>query len=346
MVAAMIALAHEAGLTAVAVGIETNRQLALARELDCSVGQGNLLHAARVAGAPASQGTGRDGNVRAMASARATGGSSQPALSDDERRRAPKARGRDRGRGDGRGRDARRAGHRLDGRLPARRRSAERELSGLSCVATSPATERAARALGLDRRRVSRSSASWTSRSTAPTRSTRGAGWSRAGAAPTRARRSWRRRRERFVVIVSPEKARAGARRRPVPLELLARSALADARCARLRADAPCATRRTSPDGGLIADYLGPIGDPAELAARLGATPGVVEHGLFAPEMVERDPDRRRGRRGAPPRRRRGRLAPRGGVHGARAATRLARGRSSSPEDMGWRASTPSSSMT
>jgi diguanylate cyclase (GGDEF)-like protein/PAS domain S-box-containing protein len=44
MVAAMIALAHEARLTAVAVGIETNRQLALARELDCEVGQGFLLH--------------------------------------------------------------------------------------------------------------------------------------------------------------------------------------------------------------------------------------------------------------------------------------------------------------
>lgn len=44
MVAAMIALAHKAGLTAVAVGIETNRQLALARELDCTVGQGFLLH--------------------------------------------------------------------------------------------------------------------------------------------------------------------------------------------------------------------------------------------------------------------------------------------------------------
>jgi len=44
MFAATIALAKEAGLTAVAVGIETNRQLALARELHCSVGQGFLLH--------------------------------------------------------------------------------------------------------------------------------------------------------------------------------------------------------------------------------------------------------------------------------------------------------------
>ncbi len=42
--AATIALAREARLTAVAVGIETNRQLALARELECSVGQGFLLH--------------------------------------------------------------------------------------------------------------------------------------------------------------------------------------------------------------------------------------------------------------------------------------------------------------
>ena len=44
LVAAIIALAHEARLTAVAVGIETNRQLALARELHCEVGQGFLLH--------------------------------------------------------------------------------------------------------------------------------------------------------------------------------------------------------------------------------------------------------------------------------------------------------------
>ena len=36
----------------------------------------------------------------------------------------------------------------------------------------------------------------------------------------------------------------------------------------------------------MIADYLGPIEDPRALAARLSATPGVVEHGLFAPELV------------------------------------------------------------
>ncbi len=35
----------------------------------------------------------------------------------------------------------------------------------------------------------------------------------------------------------------------------------------------------------MIADYEGPVGDPAALAARF-ATPGVVEHGLFPPDMV------------------------------------------------------------
>lgn len=41
-----------------------------------------------------------------------------------------------------------------------------------------------------------------------------------------------------------------------------------------------------SPDGGVIADYRGDVSDPAELAARLSALPGVVGHGLFPPEMV------------------------------------------------------------
>jgi ribose 5-phosphate isomerase A len=36
----------------------------------------------------------------------------------------------------------------------------------------------------------------------------------------------------------------------------------------------------------VIADYRGEIGDPAALAARLDADPGVSSHGLFPPEMV------------------------------------------------------------
>jgi ribose 5-phosphate isomerase A len=41
-----------------------------------------------------------------------------------------------------------------------------------------------------------------------------------------------------------------------------------------------------SPDGGVIADYRGEVGDPAALAARLEADPGVAAHGLFPPVMV------------------------------------------------------------
>ena len=41
-----------------------------------------------------------------------------------------------------------------------------------------------------------------------------------------------------------------------------------------------------SPDDGVIADYRGDVGDPAALAARLEADPGVAAHGLFPPAMV------------------------------------------------------------
>ena len=41
-----------------------------------------------------------------------------------------------------------------------------------------------------------------------------------------------------------------------------------------------------SPDDGAIADYRGEIGDPAALAARLEADPGISSHGLFPPAMV------------------------------------------------------------
>ena len=87
---------------------------------------------------------------------------------------------------------------------------------------------------------------------------------------------------ERFVVIASSDKL-VEALAPPVPLELLpfgVDATLAAVAPAQLR-DVP-----PSPDGGLIADYLGPIDDAADLAARLAGTAGVVEHGLFAPELV------------------------------------------------------------
>jgi ribose 5-phosphate isomerase A len=87
---------------------------------------------------------------------------------------------------------------------------------------------------------------------------------------------------ERFVVLVSSNKL-VPQLTAPVPLELLAFGVEATLRSlgpARLRGGP------TSPDGGLIADYDGPIGDPTALADRLSNTPGVIEHGLFAPQLV------------------------------------------------------------
>jgi ribose 5-phosphate isomerase A len=86
----------------------------------------------------------------------------------------------------------------------------------------------------------------------------------------------------RFVVIASSNKLveRLTA---PIPLELAEfglAATLARVQPVRLR-DAPL-----SPDGGVIADYLGEVGDPAELAAHFSATVGVVGHGLFEPAIV------------------------------------------------------------
>jgi ribose 5-phosphate isomerase A len=86
----------------------------------------------------------------------------------------------------------------------------------------------------------------------------------------------------RFVVIVDSSKL-VEAIGPPIPLELLAYGLPATLR--RL-GHATLRGVPASPDGGVIADYGGPVGDPAALAARLSATPGVVDHGLFPPELV------------------------------------------------------------
>lgn len=92
---------------------------------------------------------------------------------------------------------------------------------------------------------------------------------------------------DRFVVVVDSTKAVA-ALHPPVPLELLSFGTASSLR--RLLAAAGPVRRRPgvgpSPDGGVICDYLGPVGDPAHLAAALQAVPGVVEHGLFPPSLV------------------------------------------------------------
>lgn len=152
---------------------------------------------------------------------------------------------------------------------------------GLRCVATSPATEAAARELGLsvepfeklDRLDLAVDGAD----QIAPD------GWVVKGGGGAHAREKVvAAAAERFVVIASSDKL-VEAIGPPIPLELLAYGVAAT-----LRRLAPADLRDAppSPDGGLIADYRGPVGDPAAVAARLAGTPGVVEHGLFPPELV------------------------------------------------------------
>ena len=157
----------------------------------------------------------------------------------------------------------------------------ERELKEVSCVATSPATERAARALGLTVRTLDEMCDLDVAIDGADQIDPSGWLVKGGGAAQTREKIVAAAAR-RFVVIASAEKA-VRQLAPPVPLELMRfglHSTLRALSQARLR-EVP-----ESPDGGLIADYVGPVADPRELASWLSATPGVVEHGLFAPEMV------------------------------------------------------------
>jgi ribose 5-phosphate isomerase A len=149
------------------------------------------------------------------------------------------------------------------------------------CAATSPRTEHAARELGLkiedlasiDRFDITIDGAD----QIAPD------GWlvKGGGGAHTR-EKIIAAAAERFVVIADSSKP-VRALHSPVPLELLSFGLRAT-----MRRVVPLSLRDVplSPDGGVIADYHGPVDDPAALAARLSSTPGVVGHGLFPPDMV------------------------------------------------------------
>ena len=89
----------------------------------------------------------------------------------------------------------------------------------------------------------------------------------------------------RFVVIVSSDKLvdRIGP---PIPLEVLPFGLPATLR--RIGELGPVRVREapTTPDGGVVADFLGDVDDPGALAVALAEVPGVVEHGLFPPALV------------------------------------------------------------
>ncbi len=155
------------------------------------------------------------------------------------------------------------------------------ELRGARCVATSPATAAVARELGLTVEELDAVGELDVAIDGADQVDPQGWLVKGGGGAHTREKIVAASAR-RFVVIVSAEKqvARLGP---PVPVEVLrfgvqrTLGALGDTRLRDISA---------SPDGNLIADYLGPVEDARALAQHLSATPGVVEHGLFAPEMV------------------------------------------------------------
>jgi len=160
---------------------------------------------------------------------------------------------------------------------------AARDLA-LDCVATSPATETAALDLGLHVEPFSAGSklARLDIAVDGADQVTRD-GWvvKGGGGAHTR-EKIVAAAADRFVVIVSSDKL-VDDIAPPIPLELLAfgvAATLARLDAARLR-DA-----QSTPDGGVLADWVGSVDDPAELAALLAATPGVVEHGLFPPDLV------------------------------------------------------------
>ncbi|MDA8071016.1 MAG: ribose 5-phosphate isomerase A [Actinomycetota bacterium] len=151
-------------------------------------------------------------------------------------------------------------------------------------VATSPATETAARQLGLDVRPFTDIAALDLAIDGADQVADDGWLVKGGGGAHTREKIVAVSARQ-FVVMVSSDKLTDRVRG-PVPLEIFTFGAEATlARLAELgdvrRRPAP-----VTPDGGVLADLWLDDLDPPQLAARLDADPGVVAHGLFPPAMT------------------------------------------------------------
>jgi len=170
-------------------------------------------------------------------------------------------------------------GSTVDFLLPA---LAARGLSEIRCVATSYATERQATELGIPVEEFTKLTRldiaiDGTDQVTPD-------GWLIKGGGGAHLREKIvAAAAERFIVIADSSKP-VDALSAPVPLELFAFGL--SSTLARLGTEVEPRDVPSSPDGGVIADYRGEIGDPQALAARLEADPGVAAHGLFAPDMV------------------------------------------------------------
>ena len=159
---------------------------------------------------------------------------------------------------------------------------ARRGVSGIRCVATSVATEEQARELGIpvedfDSLRRLDIAIDGTDEVTPD-------GWLiKGGGAAHLREKVVAAAAARFVVIADSSKP-VDALRGPVPLELFSFGLASTLE--RLGPEVGLRDVPRSPDGGAIADYRGAIADPAELAARLEADPGLAAHGLFPPALV------------------------------------------------------------
>jgi ribose 5-phosphate isomerase A len=153
---------------------------------------------------------------------------------------------------------------------------------GLTCVATSVATEHTARALGIEV--VGFDAIAELDMAIDGADQATPEGWliKGGGGAHTR-EKVVAAAAHQFVVIASSDKP-VDRLRPPVPLELLGYGLQSTLRA--LGGEVTLRHIPPSPDGGIIADYHGAVDDPAALAARLDAIPGVVGHGLFDPGLV------------------------------------------------------------
>lgn len=150
------------------------------------------------------------------------------------------------------------------------------------CVATSPATAQIAQDLGLDVRDFDELDHLDLAIDGAD--QVDPAGWlvKGGGGAHTR-EKVVAAAADRFVVIVSEDKL-VEEITSPIPLELLSyglQATLRELEDVRLRG-VPL-----SPDGGVIADWWGEVGPPASMVEKFASQPGIVEHGLFPPQIVD-----------------------------------------------------------
>jgi ribose 5-phosphate isomerase A len=160
---------------------------------------------------------------------------------------------------------------------------AKRGLTGIRCVATSVATENQARELGIPVEEFN--SLTRLDLAIDGTDEVTPDGWLIKGGGGAHLREKVvAAAADRFVVICDSSKP-VEALSWPVPLEVFGFGAASTLE--RLGPDVELRDAPRSPDGGVIADYRGPgLDDPAALAARLEADPGIAAHGLFPPDIV------------------------------------------------------------